>query len=471
MPPLKQIAAPKLLGGSAPRERGLVMAARWDGQALREPISAEQPCGQNLDDTSVLSAFDSLRLFGQTRSPEAPPDADEGDKGLAKARPALEWDRIRADALDGLTKSKDLRLLAYLGTSVLRTDGLPAFALVLSTASHWLEAYWPDVYPLLDEDAIARRNALNCLADPMAVVDRLWRLPLVDSRQHGRISLRDIDIARGQASAGPTEEKADPAALRDAFAAIALEDLIALERCVADGDGGAEQHRRAHARRGRPEVAPDFATLSTHFAKLAKLLPRRVGARRSGGSAAGAGAAEGDGMETSRFTGGALKSRQDAVRALDAVADYFRRNEPSSPIPLFDRSGQAPGRKGLSRGARRHCSRRRSGGAVGRRAERSVTRHVSYPGGNAVAKAKQSEVHRAQPGAARADRVRRRALRRREEDSAAVRDGRARRSVGQAGRAAGAGRRPQVPRDRRRQLRQPHEGAEAARRVPGARTR
>ena len=42
------------------------------------------------------------------------------------------------------------------------------------------------------------------------------------------------------------------------------------------------------------------------------------------------------------------------------------------------------------------------------------------------------------------------------------------RPLGQAGRAAAAGRRPQVPRDRRRQLRRPHEGDEAARRVPGA---
>ena len=33
--------------------------------------------------------------------------------------------------------------------------------------------------------------------------------------------------------------------------------------------------------------------------------------------------------------GGVVKSRQDAVRALDAVADFFRRTEPSSPIPLF----------------------------------------------------------------------------------------------------------------------------------------
>jgi type VI secretion system protein ImpA len=32
---------------------------------------------------------------------------------------------------------------------------------------------------------------------------------------------------------------------------------------------------------------------------------------------------------------GAIKSRQDAIRALDAAAEFFRLNEPSSPIPLF----------------------------------------------------------------------------------------------------------------------------------------
>ena len=55
---------------------------------------------------------------------------------------------------EALAKSKDLRLLAYLGTAVLRTEGLPSFAAVLTTASNWLETYWPQVYPLLDEDAI-----------------------------------------------------------------------------------------------------------------------------------------------------------------------------------------------------------------------------------------------------------------------------------------------------------------------------
>jgi len=33
--------------------------------------------------------------------------------------------------------------------------------------------------------------------------------------------------------------------------------------------------------------------------------------------------------------GGVVKSRQEAIRALDAVAEFFKRTEPSSPIPLF----------------------------------------------------------------------------------------------------------------------------------------
>ena len=72
------------------------MSPRLDEQALIEPISAEQPCGQNLEDTIVLSAFDALRLFGQASSPEARPDADGDDreKEIAMARPPLEWDRI-----------------------------------------------------------------------------------------------------------------------------------------------------------------------------------------------------------------------------------------------------------------------------------------------------------------------------------------------------------------------------------------
>jgi type VI secretion system protein ImpA len=308
------------------------MSAGWDAQALLTPIAGEQPCGQNPDDTGGLVAFDALRLFGQPRSPEAPPDQDEGDKEAAKTKPPIEWERIRTDALDALGKSKDLRLLAYLATALLRTDGLMAFTQTLTTASTWLETYWPQVYPPLDEDAIARRNALNCFADPMAVVDRVWRLPLVTSRQHGRYSLRDIEIARGQATPGPLEAKADEAAIRMAFTEVPLDEITGLDRSLADGTAALNAIDAKMRSEGGPEVAPDFGPLLTHFAKLARIYKDELSSRSPGAAAGGEGQ---PGGAAAGFTGGVINSRQDAIRALDAVADYFRRNEPSSPIPMF----------------------------------------------------------------------------------------------------------------------------------------
>ncbi len=308
------------------------MSAGWDAQALLTPIAGEQPCGQNPDDTGGLVAFDALRLFGQPRSPEAPPDQDEGDKEAAKTKPPIEWGRIRTDALDALGKSKDLRLLAYLATALLRTDGLMAFTQTLTTASTWLETYWPQVYPPLDEDAIARRNALNCFADPMAVVDRVWRLPLVSSRQHGRYSLRDIEISRGQATPGPLEAKADEAAIRMAFTEVPLDEITGLDRSLTDGTAALNAIDAKMRSEGGPEVAPDFGPLLTHFAKLARIYKDELSSRSPDGAVGGESQS---GAAAAGFTGGVINSRQDAIRALDAVADYFRRNEPSSPIPMF----------------------------------------------------------------------------------------------------------------------------------------
>jgi type VI secretion system protein ImpA len=53
------------------------------------------------------------------------------------------------------------------------------------------------------------------------------------------------------------------------------------------------------------------------------------------GSNGGATTSEAADAQAGTVAIGNIKSRQDAIRALDAVAEYFRRNEPSSPIPLI----------------------------------------------------------------------------------------------------------------------------------------
>ena len=293
-------------------------AVGWDGQELQQPIAPEQPCGENLEDTQLLASFDAFRLFGQQIALDPEP----------------QWVEIRNQSLEALRRSKDIRLLAHLGSALLRTDGLPAFSGTLKVAAHWLDAYWPQTYPLVDEDAIVRRNALNCFADQLAVLDGLRRAVLVDSRAHGRFSLRDVDIATGQAQPTNGETPADEAQINAAFAVMPLENLAGLQQSVTEALGAIKRIDAKMREEAGTESGPELDPLSAHLVRIDRVLRAQLAMRPDGSGEAGeageAAAASGGAVPV-----GAIRSRQDAIRALDAVASFFRQNEPSSPIPLI----------------------------------------------------------------------------------------------------------------------------------------
>ncbi len=295
------------------------MTALSVGLELLQPIAADRPCGDDLEDTTLLASFDSFRLFGQS----APHD------------PVPEWTAIRAKATEALCKSKDLRLLAHLGSALLRTDGLPAFAETLTVARQWLEIYWREAYPRIDDDAIFRRNALNCFADPIAVVDGVRRAPLVSNPQHGTYSLRDVEIAAGLL---PGDGKTAPEQVRvdAAFAATPREELARLQESVARSLAALVAIEARMRDDGGVSATPSFAPLSAQLSKIDRLLRKQLvppGAPGDGDEAPeGTGSHE---VVSTPATVGAIRSRQDAIRALDAVSDYFRRHEPSSPIPML----------------------------------------------------------------------------------------------------------------------------------------
>jgi type VI secretion system protein ImpA len=310
------------------------MTAQWESQELLQPITADQPCGENLEDTQLLASFDAFRLFGQATRLDAPLDKAAVERG-EKPRAPIEWGEIKSRALGALNRSKDLRLLAHLGTAFLRTDGLVAFSRTLQVASHWLQTYWVGAYPLVDEDAMLRRNALNCFADPMAVIDSLRRLPLVKSRQHGSFSLRDIDIASGQMQPADGDSRPEENRIAAAFAEAPLDELQALQQSVAAAIDAVKQIEATMSAEGGTEAAPEFDPLSTQLVKIDRVLRTHLASRAESGVVGDAAAGEVAGSNGQLAAVGAIKSRQDAIRALDAVAEFFRRNEPSSPIPLL----------------------------------------------------------------------------------------------------------------------------------------
>src|SRR5712671_6824985 len=136
------------------------------------PISADAPCGADLEYTPLLGALDGYRLFGS----DVPLAAD------------TDWRDIRDKSLAALAESHDVRLLAHLAAALVRIEGLNTFCKVITVADRWLGEHWDQVFPRIDEDAILRRNALNSLADRMAIVDAVRRAPVVSHRQLGSFS-------------------------------------------------------------------------------------------------------------------------------------------------------------------------------------------------------------------------------------------------------------------------------------------
>ncbi|HEV2702968.1 MAG TPA: type VI secretion system protein TssA [Steroidobacteraceae bacterium] len=290
-----------------------------DTDKLVQPLSEAQPCGANLEDTQLLASFDAFRIFGQ--STPLPADVD--------------WREIRSHSLEALQESKDLRLLAHLAVAELRIDGLSAFIDLLAVAAGWLEAYWAQVYPLVDDDAILRRNALNGLADPMAVLDALRRIPLVAQRQLGEVSFRALDIAAGRQSVPEGESPGlNEDQIRAIFAATPPDELLALSARLQAALTSLEKIAATMLEQGGgTEGVPDFGPLQSILARMSVTVKTNLPAEGTGEAGAEGGNAP-DGAGAAGVPG-AIRTRDDAVRMLGLVADFFRRTEPSSPVPIF----------------------------------------------------------------------------------------------------------------------------------------
>jgi type VI secretion system protein ImpA len=298
------------------------MTDQWEFAELRQPLSGDAPCGENLEDSQLLASFDAFRLFGQS----------------VPLNPAPVWRDVEAKSRAALGRSKDFRLLAHLGAAVLRTEGLPAFLGTLGVAAHWLDQYWPQVYPLVDDDAILRKNALNSFADRMAVVDGVRRLPIVRHPVLGTFSLRDFEIATGQLAKPDGEEVPDEAAMRAILAASSAADLTTVQTSVLAGLDALKAIETKMREEGGSESAPTFDPLVTQLLQLQRLLTDGLAAHPSAATETPAGGTSASPATATAPRSGSLQainSRQDAIIALDAVASYFRLNEPSSPIPLF----------------------------------------------------------------------------------------------------------------------------------------
>jgi type VI secretion system protein ImpA len=288
-----------------------------DVEALVRPLGESAPCGTDLEDTQQMAAIDAFRVFGQA----TPLNAD------------TDWRAINDAALDALGTSRDFRLLAHLAAAKLRLEGLQPFVDSLGVASRWLEDYFDDVFPRIDDDAVLRKNALNYFADRMAIVDALRRVPLVSNRQLGSFSLRHMEIAAGRLAPGEEEAGSPPtdALINGAFSAAPQEDLGQLVASIDAGLAALKSIELAMVSKQGVQAAPDTRPLSEVMGRMREIVAKHVRAP----AVAEGNAEAADGATSAGGAPGQIRSREDAIRCLEAVTEFFRRSEPSSPVPMF----------------------------------------------------------------------------------------------------------------------------------------
>ncbi|MEH6876574.1 MAG: type VI secretion system protein TssA [Candidatus Competibacter sp.] len=306
-------------------------------EALLSDVAADMPCGEDLEYDPLFAEMEKLaqetpeRQYGDTIIPAEPPD----------------WRGVKKAALSLLERTRDLRVAVYLARALLQSDGFPGFAEGLALVEGLIERYWDGVYPLLDpdddNDPTLRINTIVALCDSETTLRDLRETPLVSSRALGRFSLRDVQVAMGVLTpvAGDDEELPTQSRLDAAFQDADLEVLQATAEAVAGARERVEQIEAALTDQVGVTQAPDMSDLTGVLKEVRQVLTEQL--QRRGVSATGETEGQGeseDGAASGAATGqrlvvGDIASREDVIRMLDKICDYFSRYEPSSPVPFL----------------------------------------------------------------------------------------------------------------------------------------
>jgi type VI secretion system protein ImpA len=312
--------------------------ASIDSDTLLQPIAEDDPAGPDLEyDPAYLAAF---------RAAEGTPERQMGGTLVAAEEP--DWRQVRDLAQKLLTRSKDLRAAVLFTRALLHIQGLRGLDGGLALIHGLLDQYWDGVHPRLDpddnNDPTARVNCLVDLCDREHLLDALRSTPLVQSRVFGPLAYRDIEIAEGRAGASADGKTLDSAAVNGAFQDCDIEDLKEAATAAAGALGRIRGIATALDERIRTDQTPDLDPLigllsaidGALHAHLSQRLPQGA---ESGEAEAGAEApSPGQGSQQDarpQGTPGQIASRDDVVRAIDRICDYYARYEPSSPVPLL----------------------------------------------------------------------------------------------------------------------------------------
>jgi len=306
--------------------------------SLLAPVRDDAPCGDDPSSSGVLFDLETA-IQGK---PETQFSAGEEP----------DWKQFEARAREVAGTTKDLRVAALLTAALLRTRGIKGLRDGFKLIRGYLETYWGQVYPLLDasdnNDPTERINALTSLAAPIATDGDLLRIivglrkaPMISVARAGVFTLEHYLHVKGlivwPATAGqaPTSGLLD-GAVKEAGSEVVTELATATGEILAD----LAAIEAVFKQQAGPSLFPTFDPLRKELKLLAAWLPlpgtpENLATSSATADGSAVGGAGGPAAAGGPAIGGVVRSRDDVIRALDAIMAYYRSYEPSSPAPFL----------------------------------------------------------------------------------------------------------------------------------------
>lgn len=309
--------------------------ASIDVEKLLQEVSADSPAGADME---YEPEFQELERSTQYRAEQV-----IGDAVVEAYEP--NWRDVQRAATELFSKTKDLRIAMYLTLAGLRNDGFIGFKDGLALIKGLLERYWDSVHPQLDpddnNDPTFRVNTVSALSDPETVLRNVRSAPIVAARGIGQFSIRDIDLSKGIIQPTGSDETIPESSVIDAaFMQAEVSDMQVTFDAVKQARDSLAAIEKIFTEKVSAAQSPNLSELNKilhHIVtELGEQLSRRGVAEAETVGMAGeqSGEAAG-GAKSATPISGAIQSREDVIRMLDKICDFYKQHEPSHPLPIL----------------------------------------------------------------------------------------------------------------------------------------
>lgn len=300
-------------------------------------IEPDNTCGADLEYDADFIAFE--------QEVQGKEEQTMGDSVIEAEPP--NWREVIKQAEKLLARTRDLRILVSYLRALTATQGVPGLADGMHLLTSAIETHWDAIHPGLDpdddNDPTERINVLMTLCDFSSFLRPLQKIPLVESKALGRFNLYQIQIANGSVSVSASDAEAElPSlgAIEGAFQECPAEVLQASAGAAAEALKDLDQMESFITDRVGVSKAPSFTDLRKVLKDINVVFATQISKRGLGevdeedGIAVDA---EGNAVATPQKASGppGINNNQDVIKCLNLVSEYYRKNEPSSPIPLL----------------------------------------------------------------------------------------------------------------------------------------